>query len=87
MPGKSPGSSRAALGLLTEGIGLGLLIVALPHFNDAQAAHPALTRHFDVLREADVTVLLGQGGFTPHQPRHGDLDAYPWQAATDALPA
>ncbi|GHE15563.1 hypothetical protein GCM10010339_90650 [Streptomyces alanosinicus] len=29
--------------------------------------------------------LLGEGGFTPHPPRHGDLDAYPWQAAIDAL--
>ncbi|MFD7019899.1 hypothetical protein [Streptomyces sp. NPDC059928] len=76
-----------ALGLITEGIGLGLPIVALPHFNDAQAAHPAIPGLVDVLRQAGVTVLLGEGGFTPHRPRHGDLDAYPWQAAIDALPA
>lgn len=30
---------------------------------------------------------LGYTLFTPHKPRHGDLDAYPWQAAIDALPA
>lgn len=23
----------------------------------------------------------------PHKPKHGDLDAYPWQVAIDALPA
>lgn len=80
-------SDTLALGLITEGIGLGLPIAALPHFNDAQAAHPAIARHIDVLREAGVTVLLGEGGFVPHKPRHGDLDAYPWQAALDALPA
>ncbi|MGH8922883.1 MAG: flavoprotein, partial [Actinomycetes bacterium] len=81
-------SDTLALGLITEGIGLGLRIVALPHFNDAQAAHPAVARHVDFLREAGVTVLLGgEGGFTPHKPKHGNLDAYPWQAALDALPA
>ncbi|QKV97118.1 flavoprotein [Streptomyces sp. NA02950] len=80
-------SDTLALGLITEGIGLGLPIVALPHFNDAQAAHPAVARHVQVLRDAGVTVLLGEGGFVPHKPRHGDLDAYPWQAAIDALPA
>ncbi|GCD32330.1 flavoprotein [Streptomyces chrestomyceticus JCM 4735] len=80
-------SDTLALGLITEGIGLGLPTVALPHFNDAQAAHPAIARHVAFLREAGVTVLLGDTGFTPHKPRHGDLDAYPWQAAIDALPA
>ncbi|MFF8646542.1 flavoprotein [Streptomyces sp. NPDC015345] len=80
-------SDTLALGLITEGIGLGLPIIALPHFNDAQAAHPAVTGHIAFLREAGVTVLLGEGGFVPHKPKHGDLDAYPWQAAIDALPA
>ncbi|WP_206506600.1 flavoprotein [Streptomyces chrestomyceticus] len=80
-------SDTLALGLIAEGIGLGLPTVALPHFNDAQAAHPAIARHVAFLREAGVTVLLGGTGFIPHKPRHGDLDAYPWQAAIDALPA
>lgn len=43
--------------------------------------------HIAFLREAGVTVLFGEGGFVPHKPKHGDLDAYPWQAAIDALPA
>jgi hypothetical protein len=55
-------------------------IVTLPHFNDAQAAYPAVARHVDFLREAGVTVLLGDGGFTPHKPKQGDVDAFPWQA-------
>ncbi|MBY8889308.1 flavoprotein [Streptomyces sp. PTM05] len=79
-------SDTLALGLITEGIGLGIPIVALPHFNRAQAAHPVVARHVAVLREAGVTVLLGDGGFVPHEPKHGNLDAYPWQAAIDALP-
>ncbi|MCS0606004.1 flavoprotein [Streptomyces sp. LP11] len=78
-------SDTLALGLITEGIAL-VPIVALPHFNDAQAAHPAVQKHVDFLREAGVTVLLGEGGFTPHKPKQGNLDAYPWQAALDALP-
>lgn len=32
-------------------------------------------------------MLIGENGFVPHKPKHGDLDAYPWQAAIDALPA
>ncbi|MGI5530374.1 flavoprotein [Streptomyces syringium] len=79
-------SDTLALGLITEGIGLGLPIVALPHWNDAQAAHPAIPRSIKALRAAGVTILLGEDGFVPHKPRHGDLDAYPWQAAIDALP-
>lgn len=39
------------------------------------------------LRDAGVTVLIGDGGFTPHPPRQGNLDAYPWQAAIEALPS
>nr|WP_309136709.1 flavoprotein [Streptomyces sp. FT05W] len=78
-------SDTLALGLITEGIGLDLKIVALPHFNDAQAAHPAVARHVEFLREADVTVLLGDTGFTPHKPKQGNVDAYPWQAGLDAL--
>ncbi|MEV5511097.1 flavoprotein [Streptomyces orinoci] len=79
-------SDTLALGLITEGIGLGLPIVALPHWNAAQGKHPAVARSVETLRSAGVTVLLGEGGFVPHHPRQGDVDAYPWQAAIDALP-
>ncbi|MEU0821817.1 hypothetical protein [Streptomyces mirabilis] len=33
-----PVSDTLALGLINEGIGMGLPIVVLPHFNDARAA-------------------------------------------------
>ncbi|MDX2602009.1 flavoprotein [Streptomyces caniscabiei] len=80
-------SDTLALGLLTEAIGLELPLVALPFVNRAQAAHPALSRGVSVLRGCGVTVLLGEGGFVPHEPKHGDVGAYPWDTAIAALPA
>ncbi|MDV5143273.1 hypothetical protein R1T08_02840 [Streptomyces sp. SBC-4] len=65
--------------------------MALPQFNNAQAGHPAVARSVAELRAAGVTVLLDDGetpaggGFRPHPPRHGDLDACPWNAALEAL--
>ncbi|MFE0374762.1 flavoprotein [Streptomyces inhibens] len=78
-------SDTLALGLVTEAIGLQLPLVALPYLNQAQAAHPALGQTVDFLRANGVTVLLGDGGFVPHVPKHGDLDGYPWDAAFAAL--
>ncbi|WP_432041034.1 flavoprotein [Streptomyces chartreusis] len=78
-----------ALGLLTEGLGLGLPIVALPYINAAQAGHPALPRAVSTLRKAGVRVLLDDDhdeGFVPHPPKRGRVDAYPWDLALDALP-
>jgi hypothetical protein len=76
-----------ALGLITEAIGLRIPQVALPYVNSAQAAHPAFDRAVATLRECGVTVLLGEGGHTPHTPKHGNVSAYPWDAAIAALPA
>lgn len=82
-------SDTLALGLITEGIGLGIPIVALPFLNAAQAAHPAFYRHVDVLRTAGVVVLLGAGGYEPHVPHQGskNLHKYPWQLALNAVEA
>jgi phosphopantothenoylcysteine synthetase/decarboxylase len=80
-------ADNLVLGLLTEAIGLQLPIVALPYLNAAQAGHPALARHVGELRGAGVDVLLGDGGFHPHVPQHGNLDGYPWQTAIAALPS
>ncbi|MGI9004551.1 MAG: flavoprotein [Pseudonocardia sp.] len=76
-----------ALGLLTEGIGLGLRLVALPYLNAAQAAHPAFARSVQELRAAGVTVLLGAEGYGPHVPHQGskNLPNYPWEKALRAL--
>ncbi|AUH41207.1 flavoprotein [Streptomyces sp. CMB-StM0423] len=79
-------SDTLALGLITEAIGLELPLVALPYLNRAQAAHPALDRSVAFLRDNGVSVLLGEEGFIPHEPKHGNLDAYPWQTAINALP-
>lgn len=78
-------SDTLALGLLTEGIGKGLPLVALPHLNSAQAAHPAFPRSVDTLRSAGVRILLGaEDGYEPHQlgtPR----PEFPWHFGLDAL--
>ena len=84
-------ADNLALGLLTEGLGLDLPIVALPYINAAQARHPALPRTLATLREAGVRVLLSDGqdhgeGFVPHPPGHGRVEAYPWDLALDSLP-
>jgi phosphopantothenoylcysteine synthetase/decarboxylase len=79
-------SDTLALGLITEAIGLELPLVSLPYLNRAQAAHPALSRSVAFLRECGVTVLLGEGGFLPHIPKHGNVDAYPWDVALASLP-
>jgi hypothetical protein len=78
-------SDTLALGLLTEAIGLGLPLAALPYLNNAQAAHPALAHSVDLLTRSGVRVLLGDGGFVPHPPKHGRLDLYPWDTALDAI--
>src|SRR5262249_4171234 len=80
-------SDTLALGLLTEGIGLGLPLVALPFLNAAQAAHPAFKRSVNELREAGVKVLLGDEGYTPHVPHQGstNLPHYPWVKALRAV--
>ncbi|WP_086697538.1 flavoprotein [Streptomyces tricolor] len=79
-----------ALGLLTEALGLPVPVVALPYINAAQAQHPALTRAVTTLRGAGVRLLLQDqhepDGFVPHRPKHGNVHAYPWDLALEALP-
>jgi hypothetical protein len=76
-----------ALGLLTEAIGRGLPLVALPYINAAQAAHPALASHLALLKDAGVQVLLGPRGHVPHPPGHGNASAFPWQEAINRIAA
>jgi phosphopantothenoylcysteine synthetase/decarboxylase len=80
-------SDTLALGLLTEGIGLGLPMAALPFLNAAQAAHPAFGRSVKELREAGVKILLGPEGYEPHVPHQGSkyLYRYPWHVALAAV--
>jgi phosphopantothenoylcysteine synthetase/decarboxylase len=80
-------ADNLALGLLTEGIGLGLPLVALPFLNAAQATHPVFGRSVEVLRAVGVKILLGEDGYTPHTPHHGSnhLPEFPWQLALRAV--
>lgn len=78
-----------ALGLITEALGIPERpVVALPYINAAQAQHPALAPAIATLRSAGVHYLLDDGngpGFRPHQPKQGNVDAYPWDLALDTL--
>lgn len=83
-------SDTLVVGLLTEALNLAHRppIVALPHWNNAQDAHPAVARNVAVLREAGAVILLGgEGGFIPHFPNKSDPATYPWESAIAALPA
>ncbi len=53
-------SDTLALGLITEAIGSGMPLIALPSVSDAQAAHPAFRRHVELLCSAGVAFLFGQ---------------------------
>ena len=80
-------ADNLALGLLTEAVGLGLPLVALPFLNAAQAAHPAFYRSVKELRDMGVRVLIDDEGYRPCQPGEGSkhLAAYPWALALDAI--
>jgi hypothetical protein len=72
-------ADNLALGLITEAIGKGLPLVAIPYFNAAQAAHPALPHSVDVLAGAGVAFLTSgnQDGARPED--------FPWQLGLEAL--
>ena len=81
-------SDTLALGLLTEALGMGLPLVAVPHLNAAQARHPAFERSIAVLRDAGVTVLYGPEVFIPPALNevHPAADDR-WRLALDTLDA
>lgn len=74
-----------ALGLITEGIGKKLPLVALPHLNSAQAAHSAFGRSVEQLRGDGVRVILGDyDGHLPHVIGSG-RKPFPWGLALNAV--
>ncbi|MFE2990328.1 flavoprotein [Streptomyces sp. NPDC059262] len=77
-------TSSFVVGVVAEGIGKGIPTVAMPCVNAAYAQHPALDRSITELREQGITVLYGEGGFTPNPPGSGKPKAYPWEAALAA---
>ena len=76
-----------ALGLIVEGLGKGLPIVAVPFTNWAMAQHPAFVRSIESLREWGVTVLYGDGEVPRFDPGAGEayLDDFPWLPALKAI--
>lgn|SRR6266508_702846 len=74
-----------ALGLLSEGIGMGLPIVVLPYLNAAQAEHPAFTESVDRLRHCGIRILYGPDVLPLHQPRQGKRQQFPWHLTLPAI--
>jgi phosphopantothenoylcysteine synthetase/decarboxylase len=80
-------SDTFALGLLAELTPVGLPMAVLPFVNASLAANRAFIKSVAELREASVTVLLGDGGFIPHAAGQGgsQIASFPWAAALDAV--
>lgn len=76
-----------ALGILVEGLGKGLPIVAMPYTNAAMAGHPAFGESVARLRAWGVTVLYGDDVVRLHQPGAGEsrVDSVPWHLTLEAL--
>ncbi|MBB5935724.1 flavoprotein [Streptomyces zagrosensis] len=75
-----------AIGLVSEGVHMGVPVVAMPYFNQAQGAQPAVPRSVETLRAQGVSVLIGPGGYEPHPPKQGNAPSFPWGRAVAALP-
>ncbi|NJQ00501.1 flavoprotein [Streptomyces zingiberis] len=73
-----------AVGVVAEGIGKEIPMVAMPCVNAAYAAHPQVPRSIETLRGAGVRVLYGDGGFVPNAPGQGRPAEYPWTLVLDA---
>ena len=80
-------SDTLPLGLLVEGIGKGLPIVAMPLTNREQAAHPAFEPNIERLRSWGVTVLYGSDVYPLHEPGEGrqTITRFLWHLTLDAL--
>jgi hypothetical protein len=78
-------ADTVALGIPSEAVHMGVPVVAMPFFNQAQAAQPAVPRSVEVLRSQGVRVLLGEKGYEPHSPKTGNPRAFPWERALDVV--
>ncbi|MBY8873895.1 flavoprotein [Micromonospora sp. PLK6-60] len=76
-----------ALGLLFEGQGRGLPVVAVPFTNAAMAAHPAFRAGLDRLADWGTTVVFGDHVVPLHPPGTGErhLHTFPWELGLAAL--
>ncbi|CAM3122191.1 flavoprotein [Stackebrandtia soli] len=72
-------SDTLALGLLTEAIGRGCPILAVPYSNRSHAAHPTFVHNVGLLRGWGVRVLLGDDFFPLPQPKQPEARVgFPW---------
>ncbi len=74
-----------ALGLLAEGLGKRIPLIAVPWLNTALAQHPRFQGSLEYLRDCGVQVLnspLPEPGSGP-----SSAASFPWSAALAALPA
>ncbi|GLF98759.1 flavoprotein [Streptomyces yaizuensis] len=76
-----------AIGLVSEGANMGVPVLAMPYFNRAQGAQPAVKRSIADLRAQGVVYLDGPAGYEPHPPKQGQAQAFPWGRALAAAAA
>jgi phosphopantothenoylcysteine synthetase/decarboxylase len=69
-------SDTLALGLLNEGVGLGLPIIAVPWPNAPLARHPVFRRSLATLREWRVTVIIDPARLPQAS---AEPAAFPWE--------
>ncbi|MET7479517.1 flavoprotein [Streptomyces sp. NPDC005648] len=72
------------VGVVAEGIGKQIPMVAMPCVNAAYVQHRRFEWSVSELREMGVRVLYGGGGFVPNEPGQGKPNAYPWGLVLDA---
>jgi hypothetical protein len=78
-------TDTVAIGIPSEAVHMGVPVAAMPYFNQAQGAQPAVARSIATLREQGVVVLHGLDGYQPHPPKRGHPRAFPWEKAVAAL--
>ncbi|GGZ56752.1 hypothetical protein GCM10010387_58460 [Streptomyces inusitatus] len=74
-----------AIGLVSEGVNMGVPVLAMPYFNQAQGRQPAVPRSVADLRAQNVKYLDGPAGYELHPPKQGAPAAFPWERALRAL--
>lgn len=79
-------SDTLPLGLVVEGVGNGLPVVAMPFSNRAQLSFPAIGEALGKLKQWGVVVLVGNDVYRPHEPGTGNqyLHLFPWHLALSA---
>ncbi|MFJ8871110.1 flavoprotein [Streptomyces sp. NPDC102473] len=80
-------ADTVALGLVSEGVHLGVPVAAMPYFNQAQGAQPAVARSIADLRAQGVVLLDGPDGYESHPPKQGNAKGFPWHLALAAVDA